>query len=73
MWLTAVAVIRSITNTEYDNSDVLFSNSENEENLYQNFTCQGTFTTIIMPAVFSIKILTVIYIHSDIYIKNQYT
>ena len=30
-----------ITYTEYDNSNVFFRNSENEEDLYQNFTCQG--------------------------------
>ena len=33
--------------TEYDNSNALIRNSENEEIFYQNFTCQGISYVII--------------------------
>ena len=47
--------------TEYHNSNTFSRNSENKEDLYEDFMCQGiTFIqhcTIIMPAEFSIKII----------------
>ena len=37
-----------ITYTEYDNSNDFFRDSENEEELYQNHTCQGINYVIIL-------------------------
>ena len=37
-----------ITHTEYDNSNALFRNSENEEIFHQNFAIQGIFYVIIL-------------------------
>ena len=37
-----------ITYTESDNSNAFFRNSENEEDLYQGFKCQGICYNIIL-------------------------
>ena len=37
-----------ITYTEYDHSKGFFRNSENEEESYENFTCQGISYVIIL-------------------------
>ena len=38
---------------EFDNPNVFFRNSENEEDLYQNLTCQGiSYGIINIPAKF---------------------
>ena len=38
----------SVIHTEYDNSNAFFRNLENEEELYQNFTCQEISYVIIL-------------------------